>query len=169
MPRQRRWRSEQAVGTPPALLQATRELLGGDFAWDLAATAANTVAARWLGPGSTTAVDSLAVPWHRLARKPGDWLWLNPEFGSMMPWAAKCAAEAYLGAPIALLAPASVGADWFSAYVHGRAEVLALSPRLTFVGHGSPYPKDCLLCIYRPGADADRPIFRPWRWRAVTP
>lgn len=170
MPQQRRWRSEQNVGTPPPLLLAVRELLGGDFAWDLAATADNTVADRWLGPGSSTAEDALLVQWHRLARKPGDWLWLNPPFGTLGPWVAKCAAEAWLGAPIVLLVPAAVGADWFAAYVHGKAEVLALRPRLTFVGHSQPYPKDCMLCVYRPGAvvTASEP-FRPWRWRAQTP
>lgn len=165
MPQQRPGRSKQNVGTPPALLLAVRELLGGELTWDLAATAKNTVAPRYLGRGSPAGANALAASWHRLPRAAADWIWLNPPFGDIAPWAAKCAAEAWLGAAIALLVPASVGAEWYGAYVHGKAEPLALTPRVTFVGHTQPYPKDLLLCVYRPGAVGAE--LRPWRWKAA--
>lgn len=168
MPRQRPGRSEQDVGTPRDFLAAAAALAGGPIAWDLAATAANRVVPRHLGPGSATAPDALAASWHRLSRKPGEWLWLNPPFGNIAPWAAKCAAEAWLGAPILLLAPAAIGSVWFDRYVYNKAEVYAFRPRLTFVGQADPYPKDCILCVYRPGAIPAGAPFQTWNWKAET-
>jgi hypothetical protein len=168
MPRQHRWRSVQEVATPPELLASVVDLVGAPIAWDLAANADNyvTADARYLGPGSKRGADALAVQWHRLPGASGQLLWLNPPFGDIAPWAAKCAAEAWLGASIAMLAPASVGADWFEAYVLGKAEVLALRPRITFVGHRDPYPKDCMIALYRPGAIvAPKRKFLTWRWK----
>lgn len=165
MPRQKPGRSDQDVGTPPDFVAAAAALVGGTVAWDLAATRANRVAPRHLGPGSDVP-DALAVTWHRLARKPGDWLWLNPPFASIGPWVAKCAAESWLGAPILLLAPAAVGSVWFDRYVHNKAEVYAFRPRLTFVGQEDPYPKDCILCVFRPGAIPTAAPFQTWKWDA---
>jgi hypothetical protein len=72
----------------------------------------------------------LAVPWHEI---PG-LLWLNPPFAESKRWAAKCAREASLGAKIALLVPANIGAAWFWDHVFPHAHVLALYPRIAFVG-----------------------------------
>jgi DNA (cytosine-5)-methyltransferase 1 len=165
MPRQRPGKSEQDVGTPPAFVTAASAYVGGAIAWDLAATQHNRVTYRYLGPSSTAGEDALAVSWHRLPRKPGEWLWLNPPFGNIAPWAAKCAAEAWLGAPILLLVPAAVGSNWFNDYVFGKADVMAFRPRLTFVGQEDPYPKDCVLCVFRPGAVPLQP-FMTWKWDA---
>lgn len=164
MPRQRPRRSVQDVATPPEFVMAAELLVGGRVTWDLAATERNTKAPRWLGPGSDQP-DSLLVRWHRLARESGDWLWLNPPFGDAGRWAAKCAAESWLGAQILMLAPASVSTDWFNDYVFGKAEVYALRPRLQFVGHRQGYPKDLMLCCYRPGA-IPRKSFDTWKWKA---
>jgi hypothetical protein len=61
-----------------------------------------------------------------------------------------------------MLTPASIGTEWFRRHVLGRAFVLGLSPRLTFVGTTAPYPKDLMLTVwggpYGPG-------FGCWNWR----
>ena len=64
------------------------------------------------------------------------------------------------GSRIFLLTPASIGANWFAEHVYGKAHVLALQGRLTFVGHKQPYPKDCILSVY-----GVKPGFSVWDWR----
>ena len=66
------------------------------------------------------------------------------------------------GRRILLLTPASVGSRWFADHVWGHALVLALSPRLTFVGETHPYPSDLILSVYDPEMERG---FAPWRWR----
>ncbi len=77
---------------------------------------------------------------------------------------AKCAASAPYGQDerrIFMLVPASVGASWFAEHVHEKALVLALAPRLQFVGQARPSAKDSLLCVY-----GEHPGFQTWRWRS---
>lgn len=157
MPPQRPHRSKQDVGTPRDFLDAVERRFGR-IKVDLAARADNAVAPLLITPEE----DSLTVPWGE--RFPGKLAWLNPEFSDLGPWAAKCAHEAGVQAPglrVLLLTPASVGAEWFAEHVHRQALVLALRPRLTFVGHTQAYPKDCILSCYGFGA----PGFELWRWK----
>lgn len=160
VPAQKRGRSEQAVQTPPEFLSAVQERFG-DFVLDLAASNDNAVCARYYGPGSNYP-DSLGdgPPWHLY-----DGLcWLNPPYGNITPWAEKAALSAMLGASIAMLVPASVGAKWFNMWVRPNAYVLELTPRLTFVGHKYQYPKDLILAVFTP----ERFIGRAdWHWRAA--
>ena len=160
-PRQKPHKSKQDVQTPPDLLAAIKRDFGvTEWAWDLAAHAANAVCPRWFGPGSSDVTDSLGpVSWHI----PGD-LWLNPEFGNLDPWAKKCAdtwQDLNGGTRIFLLTPASIGSNWFEDHVMGIAHVVALSPRVTFVGHKQGYPKDLILSVF--GAVSGG--FSTWRWK----
>jgi hypothetical protein len=161
-PKQKPHRSEQDVGTPPEFMRAVTERFG-TVSWDLAATRANKVAPLWLGPGSKDGENSLAVDWAMLPGPAGTVKWLNPEFGNIAPFAKKCAQQAPAEGrgTIVMLVPASVGTGWFSRYVHRRALVLALSPRLTFVGHEHPFPKDLMVCVYGRWVV---PAFDTWRW-----
>ncbi len=156
MPRQKPGSSNQDVGTPPALLEAVIARFG-PIAYDMAADRSNHVVRLWCGPG-TCWEDGLEAPWSKIVH--GGWAWVNPPFGELVRWSAKCAAEHELGARILLLAPAAVGSEWFARNVEGRAYVYALRPRVTFVGHTAPYPKDLLLCAYDLATG-----FRSWRWR----
>lgn len=161
MPIQKPGKSVQEVGTPRAFLDAVEERFG-KLAWDLAADESNHVTEGWSGPGSAKQPDSLLGAWWAL---PPGLLWLNPPFGNIGEWAAKCAGWRDLPGPgwqqrIALLVPASVGTNWFAEYVDGRALVLFLRPRLTFVGHTAPYPKDLMLVVY-----GEKPGYECWRWR----
>ena len=92
-------------------------------------------------------------------------LWLNPPFSKIEPWAAKCAASAPFGQDqrrVFLLVPAGVGSEWFAQHIHEKALVLAVRPRLTFVGHSAPYPKDTILAVF-----GEPPGFETWRWQTL--
>jgi len=157
MPVQKPGKSVQEVGTPPEFLDAVERRFG-EIAWDLAANGENHVVPGWCGPGSEYQPDSLLCDW--AGHRPG-LLWLNPPYGEIGKWAAKCAEQSAAGAcRIAFLVPASVGTNWFAAHVDRKALVLFLSPRLTFVGHTQSYPKDLMLAVY-----GEPPGYECWRWK----
>lgn len=156
-PKHNKGKSRQDVGTPRDFLDAVERRFGC-IKVDLAARADNAVAPLFVTPEE----DSLVVPWGE--RFPSTLAWLNPEFSDIAPWAAKCAHEAGVQAPglrVLLLTPASVGAVWFAEHVHRKALVLALSPRIKFIGHKTGFPKDLILSCFGFGA----PGFELWRWK----
>lgn len=146
-------RSKQDYGTPPEFLSKVYRRLGiHGFDWDLAASPENSVA-----PFLFTEEDnSLIQDWDECY----GWLWLNPPFANIEPWVKK--ASECKESKIALLVPASVGANWWRDYVHNKAHVLFLNGRLTFVGETQPYPKDCALLIYTPYVKGG---YEVWNWR----
>lgn len=151
MPAQKPGRSVQEVATPVEFIDAVQDRFG-PITFDLAALKSNSVVERFYSPKD----DSLQQRWHQHE----GWLWLNPPFSDIGPWARKCVAEAAHGAHILLLTPASVGADWFRFHLFPNAYVLYLSPRLQFAGHPHPYPKDLALTVFchdMHGQDT-------WRW-----
>jgi phage N-6-adenine-methyltransferase len=134
-----RHRSDQDVETPEDFMRAVVRRFG-PIAVDLAATVDNAKARRFLTPQD----NALEVAWSLFDGN----LWLNPPFGDISPWATHC--RAWTDAHhkfdrILMLVPASVGSKWFAKHVHGQAMVLALTGRLTFVGHTHPFPKDLIL------------------------
>jgi phage N-6-adenine-methyltransferase len=153
--------SKQDVETPPDLIAAVERRFG-KLAVDLAATPENAKAPRYIW----TEQDSLTADWESLmdCEEPDQCgpRWLNPPFGKIEPWAAKCAAAPpCLWSPILLLVPASVGAGWWWRHVHEKARVLFLAPRVKFVGHSQAFPKDLALCVYC----TDPPGYETWRWK----
>lgn len=159
MPRQKPGQSVQEVETDPEFIAAVRKRFGS-FAIDLAADndGANTQAERWIGPMA----NSLERDWTagKDARRV---MWLNPPYSDIAPWAKKCREESTRlkgRGRILLLVPASVGSNWFQEHVFRKSLVLFLAPRLTFVGHSAPYPKDLLLAVY-----GERAGFQCWRWK----
>lgn len=147
--------SHQEYATPRDFVEAVRKRLGiTNFSWDLAASSDNTVCPRYID----VATNSLTVDWNNLGQR-DCWLWLNPPFADIAPWARKCAEESDKGARIVFLVPASVGSNWYAQYVHGKSLVLFIRPRLSFDGN-NPYPKDCILAIYGMAAG-----FECWDWR----
>lgn len=164
MPIQKPGKSVQVVGTPRDLLDAV-EARFGKMTFDLAATAENSVVGgggfKHYGLGSEIAADALLQDWSRLKGN----LWLNPPYANIKEWAEKCR-HTSLGVSVKprgqifLLIPASVGSNWWAQYVDRRAAVFFLSPRITFVNHATPYPKDVCLCIY--GASQR---YECWRWK----
>lgn len=162
-PAQKPGRSKQDYGTPPELLRAIERAFHiVHWAWDLAADATNSITQdhRFFGPGSTHGEDSFAEVWHTLG---GD-LWLNNPFADIDPWVAKCQAIRHLLKPagrIFQLVPAAVGANWFQHRVDGKAHVVFLSPRVTFLNQTAPYPKDLILAVW----GEIRGGYSTWRWK----
>lgn len=153
MPIQKPGRSEQIVCTPPIFLDALRNRLGIErFDIDLAASSDNAVAEVYY----TEADDALVQPWTG-----SGWGFCNPPFGDIEPWVCKAWTESCKGANIAMLLPASVGSNYWKSYIDQKAYVLFLSPRLTFVGHKHPYPKDLALLLYNAFGGTG---YACWRW-----
>lgn len=149
-------RSVQTYGTPDDFLHAVVTRFG-PLDWDLAAEAHNTRAPGFYDED----INSLERPW-ALEHPTGN-LWLNPPYEEITRWADKCRKESKRRTGlIFLLVPASIGAKWFADHVKKHAMVLALTPRLTFRGCTTPYPKDCILAVYGYGFRG----FDMWNWRA---
>lgn len=142
-----RGESRQDFETPDDFMAAVVKRFGAPE-FDLAASMSNHKVPAYFAESA----NSLTQPWSNLGL-----CWLNPPFSEIAPWAAKCASS---GAKILFLTPASVGSNWFSNYVHGKALVLALNGRLTFKGCPTPYPKDCILSCY-----GFTPGFEVWKWK----
>ena len=164
MPAQKPAESNQVVGTPWDFVHAVERRFG-PLSIDLAALATNSKAPLFVSPE----VDTLAIDWRALV--PGDHkssvnMWLNPEYSEIAPYAKKCAESCGTpttdGPTIFLLVPASVGSQWYWNYVHGRALVHVLYPRLTFEGHADPYPKDLILAAYGPPPGFVRGLWKEW-------
>lgn len=158
-PKQKPGKSEQVVETPREFLEAV-EARFGPIDIDLACTRDNRVVERGIFFPENDAL-SEDFPWRRYE----DWnCWLNPEFANVHPWVEKAARESrYLKkGRIFVLAPASVGANWFARHVHGAAMVLFLEQRLKFVGHSCAYPKDLVLICYGQGLKG----FDRWDWES---
>ncbi len=160
-PAQKPGRSKQDYETPVDFLDAVERRFGA-FEWDLAASKENKKADGYYDEG----MDSLKQPWAEVIKCAVGWL--NPPFADLGAWAEKCAAESKRMHPrgiITMLCPASVGTNWWASHVDGSAaEVLFLSPRISFVGTSAPYPKDLSLIVYR-GETAGGTMYRPWRWK----
>lgn len=144
--------SKQDYATPREFIEAVQAQFG-EITFDLAAHAGNAVCADHYDE----AADSLSKDWSLLD---GLWLWLNPPFGNIAPWAEKCAYESKRGARILFLTHAGVGTNWFIDHVLPNASVYALTPRLSFDGK-NPFPKDCILSLF----DGVSRGFQAWRWK----
>lgn len=157
VPVQKPGRSRQDYQTPPEFISRVKMLLGiSEFTIDLAASTTNAQAPWFFSEEE----DALKQEW----AYPG-WGWLNPPFGRVGPWLEK----AYMcESQVAMLVPASVGANWWADYVHHKALVLLLNGRLTFVGEKGPFPKDCALLLYNCyDTIGSRMIgYRMWEWKA---
>ena len=147
-----RGQSKQNYQTPVDFMQAVHKRFG-DISWDLAAETENTQCLNFFSEEE----NSFTKHWHSL---PSGWLWLNPPFSNIEPWAKKCAEEMKLGARVLFLTPASIGSNWFTEHVAPNAYTLALNPRLSFDGK-NPYPKDCQLSVFCGGLNG----FNTWRWK----
>lgn len=161
MPAQKPATSEQVVVTPDDLIQAV-SLRFGPIAADLAALETNAKAPTYLGPDHAREDfrDALKVPWADVF--PRGNLWLNPEFSDLAKYVEKCAEESKKREGFILqLGPASVGANYFQDFNMKHGFVLLLSPRVQFVGHTHPYPKDLALTVFGYGLTG----IAPWRWK----
>jgi len=157
--------TKQDYGTDKRFFKALNKRY--DFKWDLACTKENCLVFDPYGnPMGYThpEIDALQPEWHYL----NGWLFLNPPFSNIRPWAQKCYEESKLGAKVVLLTPASVGSTWFYDFIFNKAHVFFLKGRLTFegakpnlkTGKVDPYPKDCMISVF----DNFHTGFNIWEW-----
>lgn len=159
MPRQKPGQSKQDYRTPVEFLDAVRRRFNVDaFAVDLAADDDNHVA-----PVYYTAAEDALKPANGWTTKHGGLAWCNPPYWKIGPWVAKAWAESRRGARVLVLIPAAVGSNYWRDFVHGKAFVLLLNGRITFVGCDTGYPKDCVLLVYGPDV---APGYDVWTWPA---
>lgn len=139
----KRHKSRQDLATPREFLDAVERRFG-NISLDLAANRENHVCPNWHGPGGDRE-NTFDAYWSRLYGN----LWLNPEFEHTPKYARKMALECKNRDAFSfLLAPASVGSNWFNDYVASESYVLFLTDRITFVGESKKYPKDLILAVY---------------------
>lgn len=144
----------QNYRTPPAFLAAVQTRFA-PIEWDAACTTEDCVVPKYRGYCLDRGWDALSRDWSELGRAI---VWCNPPFGKSGQFAAKIAAAP--GIRALLLCQASIDSAWYAAHVHGRALVLALSPRIAFVGEKQGINRALILCAYGFGP----PGFEPWRW-----
>lgn len=155
MPTQKPGMSKQNYGTPWEFIRAA-EARFGKLVCDLAADENNRKCEEFFDEED----NSLEQNWAE--QYPDGNLWLNPPFGGIGKWAEKCYQESLKRqGMIFFLVPASISTNWFAEHVHNKSMVLALSPRLTFEGEKSSFPKDLMLCCYGYGMKG----FDCWRWK----
>ncbi len=149
--------SNQNWGTPPEFLRAVRRFLGiNNFSLDVAAAHENATADRYITEGTDALAEDI------LWDSQKGWNWLNPPYGNIRPWVEKAKEQARVyGHRTAVLVPASVGSNWWKDHVDQDADVYFLNGRITFVGAGTPYPKDCALLLYHP---AKMGGYTVWTW-----
>jgi DNA (cytosine-5)-methyltransferase 1 len=134
------------------------------FSVDLAANHKNRVCDHFFDEEENSLDDGWAWQDHIATY---EWAWLNPPYANIAPWVQKAAnSKPFLSnySGIAMLVPASVGANWWRDYVDGQAHVRFLNGRLTFVGHTAPYPKDLALLLYSLSVSY-KPGYHVWDWR----
>lgn len=145
---------KQDYETPQEFIEAVERRFG-HLSLDLAAHDASVSRAPFY---FTEAEDSLKREW---GSQEGN-LWLNPPFADIAPWVKKAADECRERAAWTfVLIPASIGAVYYRESILDKSLVLGLSPRMTFRGCTTPYPKDLMLCCYGFGVRGHD----QWRWK----
>jgi hypothetical protein len=168
MPAQKPAESKQDYETPDDFIRAV-ELKFGDIDFDLAADTKTCKVGRIAAPrplsqyfyskedDSLNPDNSWAEPKGYIAQV----RWLNPEFGQLEAFTARCAEVRGLPSWTVLLAPAGIGTRWFERNVLGKAMVWGV-PRFAFVGETHTYPKDLMVAAFGYGVSG----LGFWDWRA---
>jgi phage N-6-adenine-methyltransferase len=157
-PKQKPGKSRQTYETPQELIDAVEHRFGV-IGHDLAASKNNSVADEYFD----LKADALAKSTSWLL--PGvDVAWCNPPFGRIKPWAAKCCEVRDLQRWTLLLVPMG-SQDWACEYVWGKALVLKLKGRVTFVGEAQGFIKDLIVAAYGFGVSGEQ----IWDWRNEVP
>lgn len=149
-PKQKPGKSNQNVGTPPDFIRAVERRFGA-ISCDVAASEQLHVCRHYY----TSESNGLVQRWDAVG-----WHWCNPPYARPRPWVDKAIAEMDAGAKTMMLVPASTGTAWFrQAALYGH--IIELWPRIKFVGHSKPYPKDLVLIVFMAGITGRS----EWNWK----
>lgn len=154
-PKQKPGRSEQTVVTPDDFRNAVIRRFGWpDF--DLAASEDNYFSTMFESFYSEED-DALRKVWD------GSLMWLNPPFGLLEQFSAKCREYVEQGGRGTILMLAPLGTqDWYLKNCKDYSVRLELTPRLTFEGHKQSYPKDLALYVFHCGLTGSQ----VWNWKS---
>lgn len=160
-PDQNPGKSKQDYATPWEFIRAIQDRFQVEIAVDLAAVAGNAKAPLFITPE----MDSLEVDWREFVPR-GKAAYLNPEFGMIKKFSARCAHFSPLGSDfkIFLLTPHTI-AGWYRNNIAPHARSQGLVPRLKFEGEQTQYIKDLSLHCYgwnKRGTEI-------WNWRRPWP
>lgn len=149
-------KSVQIVCTPADFLDALEDRFGR-MSFDLASDSDNAI--RGL-PTYTPEDNALERLWPTNGNN-----FLNPPFRQIGEFLEKAHSETQrpVHSPVFSLVLASIGSGWYYNHVCGKALVVPLKGRLTFVGHDKPFPKDLILVIY--GLHGLIGMQPPWDWK----
>lgn len=150
--------SKQDYETPKEFMNAIERRFG-PIAWDLAAAHGQQKAPRFIAPPGSGHVHEDFFS--DAALRARGLCWLNPPFGAVAKWAARCAEITTQERQILMLAPASVSTDYFAEHIFPHSLVLAIRPRIAFVGEKQGFPKDLMLACYGFGVHG----FDLWQWK----
>lgn len=143
--------SIQTVGTPRWLIDSV-VLTWGAITLDAAADAVNKVCHDFIGESTdATSLPYWIAPVHNLAGSSHAIVWCNPPYKTAGKFASVALASAKRGQVVVMLTLASVGSKWWASFVHRKADVYFISPRVKFIGHTAPFMKDLAILVYRPG------------------
>jgi hypothetical protein len=118
--------------TPPDVVDVVREALGG--AIDLDPCASSTPGAIPLADVNAPEVlDGLSMPW-------AGRVYVNPPFGELAAWSAKCAEEAKRGAEVILLLPARTDTAYWHDHLGSASLICFWRGRMKFVGAPASCP-----------------------------
>lgn len=161
----KRGQSSGDIWTPQIFIDAVQDNWG-PLAVDLAATAQSAKAPVRIDKERNSL--SPETDWSVLTGL----LWLNPPYSNITPWAKKCAETYALNeqVEILLLAPASIGANWFWDWVWSYATVYSVG-RMVFENCfdkdsklvTTPYPKDLILAHYTNTTPSA--VLQRWPWK----
>jgi hypothetical protein len=134
---------EQTIVTPDNLVDAVREIFGGEIALDPCAAPSGEPLAlvNYRGPGDHT-TDGLAEPWCPKT-------YVNPPYGKLKDWLSKVRHEALLGkaSHLIVLCPVRTNRVWWQETREVADAYIELGP-VKFKGYDSAFPVPLCLMVW---------------------
>lgn len=142
--------------TPTEVVEIVKRALGGRIDLDPCAPPdpAHIIAKVNLAGPAGCGADGLTREWRGT-------VYVNPPFGNLKAWAAKCALEASRGAEVILLLPARTDTAYWHNDVSTASLVCLWRGRLTFVGAPASCPFPVAFAYWGPRPELFRAAFRP--------
>lgn len=118
-----RWR------TPPELFAGIAHRLGVEFVLDAAAEQHNTLCQLFISPE----MNSLETRWDEFMELVGldGWVWLNPPFSNVEPWANHVVSHA--GLRVVVITNAATDTGWWHTLANAADQVWIMKGRVSFV------------------------------------